>query len=68
VPGNLEMQYWHAVALVGMKRVDESLPIFARVFKADPSWRELTRRLPPAGLLPADPRLLERILSAGGTR
>ena len=68
VPDNLEMQYWHAVALVGVKRLDDALPIFARVFKADPSWRELTRRLPAAGLLPAEPRQLERILGAGGSR
>src|SRR4051794_33195125 len=27
-----EMIYWHAVALVNMKRVDEALPLFARVF------------------------------------
>ncbi|MDQ3753194.1 MAG: DUF1028 domain-containing protein, partial [Acidobacteriota bacterium] len=27
VPNNLEMAYWHAVALVNMKRVEESLPI-----------------------------------------
>lgn len=64
VPENLEMQYWHAVALVGVKRLDEALPIFARVFKADPSWLELTRRLPAAGLLPSDPKQLERILGA----
>ena len=68
VPDNLEMQYWHAVALVGVKRVDESLPLFARVFEADPSWRELTRRLPAAGLLPEDPKLLEHILGAGKAR
>ena len=68
VPDNLEMQYWHAVALVSVKRMDESLPLFARVFAADPSWRELTRRLPAAGLLPEDPKLLERILGAGKAR
>ena len=27
-PNNTEMAYWHAVALVNMKRVDESLPLF----------------------------------------
>ena len=53
VPGNAEMVYWHAVALVNMGRVDESLPLFRKVFKTEPRWRELTKRLPPAGLLPA---------------
>jgi hypothetical protein len=59
-----EMIYWHAVALVNMKRVDESLPLFARVFKLEPSWRELTPRLRAAGLLPDDAQLIERILGA----
>src|SRR5438874_6965759 len=57
-----EMIYWHAVALVNMKRVDESLPLFAKVFAMEPSWRELTPRLPRAGLLPDDPKVIERIV------
>lgn len=62
VPGNSEMTYWTAVSLVGMGKVGEALPLFRRTFAADPSWAELTRRLPKAGLLPDDPALLERIL------
>ena len=65
VPDNLEMTYWHAVALVGMKRVDDALPLFARVFAADANWRELTRRLVKTGILPDDEKLLQRILAAG---
>lgn len=49
-----EMLYWHAVALVNMNRVDEALPIFARTFALEPSWRELTPRLVKSGLLPED--------------
>jgi uncharacterized Ntn-hydrolase superfamily protein len=64
VPDNLEMLYWHAIALVTMNRVEESLPIFRKVFQGDPNWVELTRRLPKAGLLPDDPKLMERIVSA----
>ncbi len=63
VPDNAEMIYWHAVALVNMKREAEALPLFRRVFAMDPSWRELTPRLPKAGLLPDDPKLIERIVS-----
>lgn len=59
-----EMIYWHAVALINMKRVAEALPLFARVFAMEPGWRELTPRLPPAGLLPDDAKLIERIVSA----
>ncbi|HUK87304.1 MAG TPA: DUF1028 domain-containing protein [Terriglobales bacterium] len=60
-----EMEYWHAVALVTMGRVDESLPLFQKAFALQPGWRELTSRLPKAGLLPDDPRLLQKILAAG---
>lgn len=60
-----EMIYWHAVALVTMQRVDEALPLFARAFAMEPGWRELTPRLPKAGLLPDDPKLIERITGAG---
>ncbi len=56
-----EMTYWHAVALVNMKRVEESLPLFKKVFAMDENWRALTPRLPKAGLLPDDPKLMERI-------
>ena len=40
VPDNAEMIYWHAVALVNMGRVDESLPLFKRVFPMDRNWIE----------------------------
>ena len=65
VPDNAEMIYWHAVALVNMGRVDESLPLFRRVFAMDKSWITLTPRLPKSGLLPDDPKLIERIVSVG---
>jgi len=57
-----EMIYWHAVALVNMKRVDEAMPLFARAFAMEPGWRELTPRLPKSGLLPDDAKLIERIV------
>jgi uncharacterized Ntn-hydrolase superfamily protein len=63
VPDNAEMIYWRAVALVNMGRVDESLPLFRRVFAMDPNWATLTPRLPKSGLLPDDAKLIERILS-----
>lgn len=63
VPDNPEMIYWHAVALVNMGRVDESLPLFQKVFAMDKNWATLTPRLPKSGLLPNNPKLIERILS-----
>ena len=65
VPDNAEMIYWHAVALVNMGKVDESLPLFRKVFQMDPNWATLTPRLPKSGLLPDDPKVIERILAAG---
>lgn len=47
-----EMIYWHAVSLVNMDRLGEALPLFARAFRLQPSWRELTPRLVRSGLLP----------------
>lgn len=57
-----EMIYWHAVALVNMNRMEDALPLFKQAFALQPSWRELTPRLPRAGLLPDDARLIQRIV------
>jgi len=65
VPDNAEMIYWHAVALVNMGRVDDSLPLFRKVFAMDRNWLTLTPRLPKSGLLPDDAKLIERIVSVG---
>lgn len=62
-----EMIYWHAVALVNMKRTDEALPLFAKAFQMQPGWRELTPRLRKAGLLPDDAALIARIVAAGSS-
>lgn len=60
---NGEMVFWHAAALVNAGRVEESLPLFRRAFAIDEGWRELVRRLPAAGQLPDDPKIIERIVS-----
>jgi uncharacterized Ntn-hydrolase superfamily protein len=65
VPDNAEMIYWHAVALVNMKRVDDSLPLFRKAFAIDPNWKTLTPRLVGIGLLPDDKAALDQILKAG---
>jgi uncharacterized Ntn-hydrolase superfamily protein len=59
-----EFVFWHAVALVGMERVEEALPVFARAFRLNPAWMVLVDRLPASDLLPDDPGLLERIRTA----
>lgn len=63
MPENLEMMYWHAVALVNVGGLEESLPLFKAVFQGDPNWIELTPRLPRVGLLKVDDAGLKKILS-----
>ncbi len=65
VPDNAEIVYWHAVALVNMGRVEESLPLFRRVFAMDKNWLTLTPRLAKVGLIPDDPKLIQRIVNLG---
>ena len=63
-PGNLEMAFWHAVALANAGRVRQSLPLFRRVFAADARWAELVPRLPAAGVLTVDSAAVQAILSS----
>jgi predicted Zn-dependent protease len=62
-PDNLEMQFWHAVALVNVGRIDQSLPIFRNVFRKDRNWAMLLPRLPNAGVLTANEATLRKILT-----
>ena len=64
VPDSHEMIFWHAATLAGAGKVDEAMPLFAKAFAMWPRWREIIPRLPASGLLPDDPELIEKILSA----
>jgi uncharacterized Ntn-hydrolase superfamily protein len=64
VPDSHEMVFWHAVALAGAGQVEQALPLFGKAFSMWPRWRELIPRLPKSGLLPDDPELLSKILTA----
>ncbi len=61
-PDNIEMKYWHAVSLVNMGKLEDSLPIFKTVFEQDPNWIELTKRIVPNGLLKVDKETLNKIV------
>ena len=61
-PDNIEMVFWHAVTLANAGKVEESLPLFKRVFAADRNWATLLPRLPRSKMFPDDPKLIERIL------
>jgi len=62
-PGNLEMSYWHAVALANAGEVEASLGVFERVFAAGSNWATLTPRLVQVHLLEVSPADLDRILA-----
>src|SRR5512143_1815300 len=57
-PDNLEIVYWHAVALVNMERIEDAMPLFRSVFARDKNWVTLTPRLAEAELLPKNPGLI----------
>ncbi|HEX5043940.1 MAG TPA: DUF1028 domain-containing protein [Candidatus Polarisedimenticolaceae bacterium] len=65
VPDNDEFVFWHAVTLAGVEKLEESLPVFARAFRMNPSWMLLVPRLAQVKQLPATPGLVERILAVG---
>ena len=56
-----ELIFWHAVALVNMNRVPESLPLFKQAFSLHKDLAELAKRLATVGLLPNDPKILDQI-------
>jgi uncharacterized Ntn-hydrolase superfamily protein len=65
VPNNAELIFWHAVALVRMKRIDDALPLFRSVFILDKAWIEVPSRLAEVGLMPNDPSMIQRIVDVG---
>jgi len=57
------MQYWTAITLANNKQLSKALPILKAVFRKNPHWKELTRRLPKVNLLTVNKNDLEKILS-----
>ncbi len=62
-PENLEMKFWTAISLANSGDVENALPMFNEIFKKDKNWKELTKRLVPAGLLTVDKNNLDDILN-----
>ncbi|MHC5022823.1 MAG: DUF1028 domain-containing protein, partial [Planctomycetota bacterium] len=60
--------FWHAVTLITGGREDEAMPLFRKVFAAEPIWARVVPRLVEPGILPDDPALLERILAEADNR
>lgn len=61
-PENIEMQYWHAIALANAGEIKTALPIFHTIFQQNPNWRTLTVRLIPNGLLQVSEADLRQII------
>lgn len=62
-PDNPEMIFWPAVTLASSGKVEESLPLFKKVFAIDPNWAVLLPRLPKVGQFPDDKKLIQKILA-----
>ncbi|MCR4396814.1 MAG: DUF1028 domain-containing protein, partial [Candidatus Saccharicenans sp.] len=60
--GNPELIFWPAVTMAATGRVEDSLPLFRKVFALDPNWATLLQRLPAVGQFPKDKKLMRRIL------
>lgn len=62
-PEIAELPFWQAVTLFVAGQEEKALPIFKDVFAREERWARLVPRLPAAGLLPDDPKKIEKILS-----
>ncbi len=67
-PDIAELPFWQAVTLFSAGKEEEALKLFVDVFARDDRWARLVPRLPAAGLLPDDPRKIEKILSMAPPR
>jgi uncharacterized Ntn-hydrolase superfamily protein len=67
-PDNLEIRFWHAVALLNAGETETALSILEPVLAADEGWRELVPRLVKAGILKIDKQTLQQVNDAGIAR
>ncbi len=65
---NGEAAFWVGITLVSADREEEARPYLARAYAQDPHWAELVSRLPPAGLLPDDAALVQRVVERMQTK
>jgi uncharacterized Ntn-hydrolase superfamily protein len=67
-PEIAELPFWQAVPLFVAGQEEKALPLFKEVFAREERWVRLVPRLPAAGLLPEDPKKIEKILSVAPRR
>jgi uncharacterized Ntn-hydrolase superfamily protein len=51
LPDNPEMPFWSGITLAQNSKMEEALQLLKPIFKQNPHWQELTKRLIPVGLL-----------------
>jgi uncharacterized Ntn-hydrolase superfamily protein len=68
LPDNPEVKFWAAITMIQSGPEETALEYFREVFAVDEKWREVVRRLPPAGLLPDDREMIQKILSVPSGR
>jgi uncharacterized Ntn-hydrolase superfamily protein len=57
-----EIPFWHAVTLADTGEIPAALPIFRQVFRQNPKWAELLRRLPSVGMIKLSVEQVEEII------
>ena len=65
-PEVYEIAFWAGIMLAGKGRMDEARPLLKQALTAYPRLAGLIPRLPAAGLLPDDPKLIEELRQLGG--
>jgi uncharacterized Ntn-hydrolase superfamily protein len=63
-PGNLELLFWKGVTLAEQGHEADARAVLVEVYRADPRWAELLRRLPDVGLAPKDADLITRLAAS----
>jgi uncharacterized Ntn-hydrolase superfamily protein len=61
-PENLEMKYWTAIGLASRGETNKAADMLREIYEKDPNWRELTRRLPDAGILNVSQKEFEKLV------
>ena len=59
---NGEAVFWVGTTLANSGRTEDAIPYLARAYAQDHRWAELVRRLPRAGLLPDDEKLITNLV------
>jgi uncharacterized Ntn-hydrolase superfamily protein len=62
-PDIVELPFWQAMSLFVAGQEEKALAIFKDVFAREDRWVRLVPRLPASGLLPEDPKKIEKILA-----